>query len=130
MSDLRAPLPPDVMPAMTWWPLVYRKYPVFSLPWLWRRTVLVAVLVGGYGALAALAYLMMNAPVAHVLAMVAYFTGGGVVAVTGGPALATWVRHRRFSPAVEVCGILATVLLGFVIAMAADWWASLGIAHH
>src|SRR4051794_19745973 len=127
-SSLRAPLPPDVVPSMAAGPFSYRKYHVFSLPWLTRRTLLASVLIASYAALAALALRVSGTTWPNVIAMAVYFTAGFIVMVTGGPAIATWVRHRGFGARAEVCGIIVAVVLGFVIAMLADLWCSLGIA--
>lgn len=127
-SELHSPLPPDVVPSMTWWPFRYRKYPVFSLPWLKKRTVLATVLIAAYGVISALVNWKGGVSWGNALGSSAYFIVGGVVMVTGGPALAAWVRHRRFPVQVEAWLILVAVVLGFVIAMVADLIASLGIA--
>jgi hypothetical protein len=129
-TELRAPLPADVVPSLTWGPFCYRRYPVFSLPWLKWRTVLATVLISGYAALSALGYLLLRAPWVDIAAMVGYFVAGGVLMVTGGPALATWLRHRRLSARAEAAGIIVSVVVGFGVACAADYWASNGIMRH
>ena len=128
-SELRSPLPADVMPSMTWWPLGYRKYPVFSLPWLKKRTVLAAALIALYGVYAGLAHGISGTSWTNATLMTLCFVAGGMVMVTGGPALATWARHRGFPGWVEVWCIVVAVVLGFMIAMGVDLVTSLGIAH-
>jgi hypothetical protein len=127
-SGLYAPLPPDVIPALASGPFSYRKYHVFSLPWLMRRTLLASVAIVAYAVLAGLALRMAGSAWPNVAAMTAYFTAGFIAMVTGGPAIATWVRHRDFGARAEVAGIIVAVVLGFVIAMLADLWSSLAIA--
>ena len=66
----------------------------FSLPWLKWRTLLATLLIMGYAALSALGYLLLRASWVDIVAMVGYFVAGGLLMVTGGPALATWLRQR------------------------------------
>jgi len=46
---------------------------------------------------------------------------------TIGPALATWVRHRRWAAGAESWAIILAVVLGFIGGAAADSWSSEGI---
>ncbi len=126
-TTLHQPLPPDVIAGMTWGPFRYRKYPVFSLPWLLWRTLFAGVATSLYGALAALGQRASGGTWADALTGAAYFTAGGILMVTAGPALASWVRYRRWSARAEAWAVMAAVVLGFIGAATADYWASMGI---
>lgn len=126
-GTLHQALPPDVIPGMSWGPFRYRKYPVFSQPWLLWRTLFAAVIITLYGAFAGLAQLAAKATRADALASAVYFIVGGFLMATAGPAMATWVRHRRWSHKAESWGIIAAVLFGFISAAVFDYWASKGI---
>lgn len=125
-AALDQPLPPDVIPGMTWGPLGYRRYPVFSLPWLKKRTRFAVAVMVGYGLLSALAHLGQASWV-NALALLGYFVVGGVLMVTAGPALATWVRHRRLPAKAEAWSVVGAVVLGLIAALVSDAWASGGI---
>jgi two-component sensor histidine kinase len=56
-----------------------------------------------------------------------YFVIGGMLMVSTGPALATWIRHRRWSSTMEGWMIVIAVIVGFSSAAAFDFWASKGI---
>jgi len=124
---LDQPLPPDVIAGMTWGPFHYRKYPVFSGRWLQWRTVFAAVIILLYGALAGLAQLAAKQSLSEALTGTGYFIVGCLLMVTAGPAIATWVRHRRWSARAESWAVIAAVVLGFVGAAMADYWSSKGI---
>lgn len=124
---LDQPLPPDVIVGMTWGPFRYRKYPVFSWPWLKGRTIFASVVIVLYGLMAAFVHVAAKATWANALTMTGYFSVGAILMVTMGPALATWVRRRGMSAKVEAWCVVVTVVLGFVIAAASDAWASSGI---
>jgi sensor histidine kinase YesM len=127
---LNAPLPPDMIPGICAGPLGYRKYPVFSVPWLKKRTLFAAVVIALYAALMSLMHLALGRlPFSTVLVTFAYFVTGAFIMVTGGPAIGAWVRHRKFSPSLEAGLIVVVAILGFVIAIVADLLSSKGIMH-
>ncbi|MFZ4764195.1 MAG: sensor histidine kinase [Roseimicrobium sp.] len=126
-TALEQPLPPDAIVGMTWGPFRYRRYPVFSGRWLQWRTMLAAVLIVLYGALAGLAQVAAGTGLADALTGTGYFIVGCLLMVTAGPALATWVRHRRWPARAESSAVIAAVVLGFVGAALADYWSSKGI---
>lgn len=123
-TPLDASLPPDVIVGMTWGPFRYRKYPVFSRPWFLWRLLAFAVAIVLYGVLAALGQLLGGATPANAAITGAYFVFGSLLMFTVGPALATWVRHRRFGHAREGWMVVASVVLGVVASLGADAWAS------
>lgn len=121
---LDAVLPPQVLVGgNTVWSR-YRQYPVFSLPWLRGRSLLFAAvlvvfaLITGFG--------VGFATRDYGLGLL----GGGhlfvafMLMATAGPALATWVRYRRWPPTRERKAVVVAVLIGIAVSFAADHWAS------
>lgn len=123
-SHLNEPLPPDVVVGMTWGPLHYRRYPVFSRRWLFGRFWFSVVAVGLYGVLTALGALISGISWQASLSAAAYFILGVMLMLTVGPALATWVRHRAFPPKREAWYVIVAVIVGFIAAVVADAWSS------
>ena len=102
----------------------YRRYPVFSLRWLLGRSMifigivlLVSAVIGVGSGLA------MQDASAGLKIWLAQFTAFSMMA-TMGPALATWVRHRRWPVSRERKGVVIAVLLGIVISFFIDRLAS------
>lgn len=122
-----APLPPDVIAGMTWGPFGYRRYPVFSRPWLLWRTVFATLAICLYGMLALVGHVAAGDGWARALMGTGYFVAGCVLMVTAGPAVATWVRSRGWNERTEARAVIVSVVLGFAGAGAADWWSSRGI---
>jgi hypothetical protein len=127
-ADLEQPLPSDAIVGMTWGPFRYRKYPVFSWPWLKWRTMSVSVAIMLYGALSALGLLAAKHTLAECLNSTAYFIVTCVLMVTAGPGLASWVRTRRWSAATEAKAVIVAVVIGFVSAAVLDYFGSKGVA--
>lgn len=119
---LRSPLPPDLIVGMTWGPFRYRKYPVFSPPWLKGRFWSSGSAVVLYAALSFTAHAVFKTPLANNLATTGYFIAGFLLMLNGGPLLAGWVRHRGMKR--EPLAVVVAVVLGFIIAVLADAWAS------
>jgi hypothetical protein len=112
---------------MTWGPFRYRRYRVFSLPWLKSRFLVSAIAVSLYGSLIVLGQLVGGATPANAGITAAYFIVGAQLMLTIGPALATWVRYRRLENRREGWAVVAAVVLGVAAGMCADAWASRGI---
>lgn len=119
---LNQPLPPDLVVGMTWGPFRYRKYPVFSVNWLKGRFITTTTAVVLYALLSMAVQAMLGTPWANNLSSTGYFILGFVLMLSGGPLLATWVRHRGMKR--EGRAVVFVVAIGFIIAMAADAWAS------
>jgi hypothetical protein len=124
---LHHPLPADAITGMTWGPFRYRRYRVFSLPWLKSRFLVSAIAVSLYGSLIVLGQLVGGATPANAGITAAYFIVGAQLMLTIGPALATWVRYRRLENRREGWAVVAAVVLGVAAGMCADAWASRGI---
>ena len=125
--NLDLPLPPDTITGMTWGPFRYRKYPVFSWRWWRARTVAAFIVIALYGLVAAAAQAASRATGTQAALTCSYFVLGALLMVSTGPALATWIRHRRWSPTMEAGMIVIAVIVGFGSAAAFDFWASNGI---
>lgn len=121
------PLPPDTITGMTWGPFRYRKYPVFSWRWLKARTLASFMIITIYGIIAAAAQAASRTTGDMAAITCGYFVIGGMLMVSTGPALATWIRHRRWSSTMEGWMIVIAVIVGFSSAAAFDFWASKGI---
>ncbi|HJU40321.1 MAG TPA: sensor histidine kinase, partial [Tahibacter sp.] len=117
-------LPADVVAAGNHAWSRYRTFPAFSAPWLAGRTRVFAIVVGtvalvvGFGR----GVLDRDYPLGALGGV--YLFVSFMLMATAGPAFATWVRHRRWSPRVERRAIVAAVLAGIVVSGAVDWWAS------
>lgn len=121
---LSHPLPPDVIVGMTWGPFYYRKYPVFSWPWLRWRLVVVSIAVFLYGLLSMWGQRVAGESWRDAAAAMAYFVAGMMIMFTAGPALASWVRCRGWSRRVEGWAIVASAILGIAAGVAGDAWSS------
>jgi len=122
--SLRAALPAEVLVrGNTVWAR-YRQYPVFSLPWLRGRSLLFGAVIAVFASVVAFGTAVStDNPVLGALAglhMLAAF----LLMATTGPALATWVRHRRWPIRRERTAVVLAVLLGMGASAVADHWAS------
>jgi sensor histidine kinase YesM len=119
---LRQPLPPDLVVGMTWGPFHYRKYPVFSMPWLKGRFWASGIAVVLYAALSFAVQAAFKTPLANNLSTTGYFIAGFLLMLNGGPLLAAWVRRRGMKR--EPLAVVGAIVLGFIIAVLSDAWAS------
>ena len=121
---LNQPLPAEVLVGGNAVWSRYRQYPVFSRRWLVGRSLL-------FGSVIATLSLVLGIGVgaagrdygvgllAGVHMLVAF-----LLMATAGPALAAWVRARRWPLRRERRGVVVAVLLGMVVSAGADFWAS------
>jgi signal transduction histidine kinase len=122
--DLREPLPGEVLRRVSRGLAAYRNYPVFSWPWLGKRTLLIALAVGSLGVLSGLgAYADRRDPRA-ALSVALNLTLAFVLIATLGPLLATVVRHRGFRFRTERVLVLLALLVGMGASFFADAFAS------
>jgi sensor histidine kinase YesM len=102
----------------------YRRYPVFSLRWLLGRSAIfatvllfVAVVIGtGSGLVMQDWWVGVRIGITEWVAF--------MLMATMGPALATWVRHRRWPVSRERKAVVIAVLLGMLISFFVDRLAS------
>lgn len=122
--SLQRPLPAEVIVGGSAAWSRYRQYPVFSAPWLARRSLLFMALIAPPALLlGAVAVAEGHGYRAGLLMFALQFTGFSLMA-TAGPAFATWVRHRHWSEAHERRGVMIAVLLGVVSSFVVDHFVS------
>ncbi|MDH5823891.1 histidine kinase [Luteimonas sp. RD2P54] len=121
---LHRPLPDDVLVGgNTVWSR-YRRYPVFSGPWLRGRTLLFALAIGLFALATALGVGVSSADYRAGLFAGAHLFAAFLLMATAGPALATWVRYRHWPLRRERRMVVAAVLAGVALSGLVDWWAS------
>lgn len=122
--QLNQALPDDVVVGGSSRIIAYRNYPVFSLPWLKKRSLLFAIVIGMFALPAGIGFWVMSQKLEIGLLTAVHFFLAFMVMATAGPACATWVRHRRFKIATERRAVVFAVLLGIVASYFADQWSS------
>ena|SRR5690625_3663104 len=120
---LNEPLPAGVVVDGSARLLRYRNYPVFSWPWLRGRTLFALVLVTAWASLNGMGIGLLGGPGAGLQVWLHQFCAF-MLMTTCGPALATVVRHRRWSRRREGMALVAAVLIGMAISAGVDVWAS------
>ncbi len=122
--QLNQALPDDVVAGGSSRIIAYRNYPVFSLPWLKKRSLLFAIVIGLFALPVGLGFSVMTQKIELGLLTGGHFFVAFMVMATAGPAFATWVRHHRFSISNERRAVVFAVLLGIVASYFADQWSS------
>ncbi len=121
---LNQALPDDVVAGGTFRIIAYRNYPVFSLPWLKKRSLLFGIVIAMFALPVVIGLGAVSQKIELGLLAGLHFFLGFMVMATAGPALATWVRHRGFSISNERRGVVLAVLIGIVTSYFADRWSS------
>src|SRR5262245_13527226 len=109
--SLFEPLPADVVGRPAGSLGDYRMYPVFSLPWLKRRA---AIFVPGAVGIGIVQAVFVGAAFNDLrLAVLCAAVGAPIwaVIVSAAPALATFVRHRRFPLPRERVAVIAAIVI-------------------
>jgi hypothetical protein len=122
---LGRPLPGDVLRRVRTGLSAYQNYPVFSARWLLGRTVRTALITGGISAMLCLGSWLGGHPIAASIC--AYFTTGVTLITSAGPALATWIRHRRWPLRFEQPLVICALIVGVLASLEIDGWASSAI---
>jgi len=122
--QLHQALPDDVVVGGSSSITAYRNYPVFSLPWLKKRSLLFGIVIGLFALPVGIGFGVMTQKFELGLLTGTHFFLAFMVMATAGPAFATWVRHRRFTIAKERRAVVFAVLLGLVASYFADQWSS------
>ena len=126
---LSRPLPAEVLVGSDAVWSRYRRYPVFSLPWLRGRSLVFGSVIAlfavitGFGAGAAVNDWRLALLAGGYMFLCFLFMA------TAGPALATLVRHRRWPLRRERVGVVLAVLLGIAASYPVDRRASHFIEH-
>jgi hypothetical protein len=102
----------------------YRRYPAFSWPWLWRRWIPFALVIGAIAAMSTAGSASALGDWGLALLGGAHFFAGAMVVTQAGAALATWVRHRHWAGSRQRAGVAIALLLGIGLSFLADAWAS------
>jgi two-component sensor histidine kinase len=122
--SLEEPLPSDVF-ASAAGPLAgYRCYPTFTGQWFWRRTAIFGPTVAAVGALQGLLIAIQLSD--NQLGVLSAAVGIPIwlIIVTAGPALATFVRHRRWPLNLERVAVVSAILLGLVVSCVGQYVAA------
>jgi hypothetical protein len=102
----------------------YRQYPVFSVPWLKRRSLIFVPAAAGVGFMQA-ALVGANFNDWQLAALcVAVGVPIWVLIVTGGPALATLVRHRGWPLEWERPAVVIAIAIGIALSFAGQFAAN------
>ena len=125
---LDQPLPPSVVVGGSARLTRYRQYPVFSWPWLRGRSWLALALVSAWALLNGLGVGVGARSAGPGLQVFLHQFVAFMLMATVGPALATWVRHRRLPRTRETVALIGAILAGMVISVAVDFWASAKVA--
>lgn len=121
---LYQPLPDSVVVGGNFLWTRYRRYPVFSLPWLGGRILLFGSVIAVFSLLTLLGTLLSPASVRGALTATAYTFFAFLLITTAGPALATAARHLRLPlPRERACVVLA-LCTGIGVSYVVDSWAS------
>lgn len=121
---LRQPLPDDVAVGGGFLWTRYRRYPVFSAPWLVGRTLLFGSVILGFSLLTLLGALIGPVTAVGAVAASAYMFVAFVLMTTAGPLLATCVRHLRLPLRRERTFVVLSLCVGIALSYFADRWAS------
>ncbi len=113
--SLNEPLPAEVFDRAPGHWIGYRAFPTYSWQWFWRRTALFAPFATGVGLLQSvlIGIEIRSAPLGWLCAAVGVPVW--IVIVTGGPALATLVRHQNLPIQRERFAIVIAILVGVAV---------------
>lgn len=107
----------------------YRQYPVFSWPWLRGRSLMFAAIIAVFALVTAFGTGAAARDFGLGALAGAHLFAAFLLMATAGPALATWIRHRRLPVRRERVGVVLAVLLGMVASYHVDRWASESVDH-
>jgi sensor histidine kinase YesM len=113
--SLDEPLPAEVFDGASGPWVGYRAFPTYSRQWFWRRTALFAPFAGGVALLQSLltGVAVHSTPLGWLCAAVGVPIW--IVIVTGGPALATLVRHLNLQMQRERLAIVIAIVAGVAV---------------
>jgi hypothetical protein len=122
--DLNQALPDAVVVGNSITIAAHRNFPVFSLPWLKKRSLIFAIAIGVFAVPVFVGLATMSKRIDLGALSAAHFFLAFMCMATAGPALATWVRHQRFRVSTERRAVVFAVLLGIVASYFVDQWSS------
>ncbi len=117
-------LPDDVVVSSAWKVAAYRNYPVFSLPWLKKRSFLFAIIIGLFALPVWLGIWFVSNRIDLGLLVAVHFFLGFMVMAGAGPSLATWVRYQKLPIKRERSAVVVAILLGILLSYFSDQWSS------
>jgi sensor histidine kinase YesM len=117
---LDRPLPAELLRRVPGSLAAYQHYPVFSFPWLRKRSALFILAIVSFATLIGLAHASQSHDPAAGLLVAAQFALGALGMSSGGPLLATLVRSRGLAPKRERWLIMAALFCGLVLSYAID----------
>ncbi|AKU98959.1 Autolysin sensor kinase [Labilithrix luteola] len=127
---LDRPLPSETFQRVNWGPAGYASYPVFSAPWLRRRSMTFGIALSAIGVLVGVAVRVTDGETVRAVMVALHFVVGGLLVSSLGPLLATIVRHRRLGADREPAALLVALAIGTFSSFLVDRWASAGIERH
>lgn len=101
----------------------YRRYPVFSWPWLKGRILLFSLPVLLWSLLIAGSVAVIGSPATGGV-LFFHFLWTHMLIVSAGPALATLVRRARLPEARERWLVVLAIVTGIALAFVLEWWVS------
>ncbi len=113
-------LPAEVVTRNAGGLMSYRNFPVFSVNWLKRRSLLFGVIFAVFFALVLIGMLSSSGDVllSATLGMLTF--SAFMFMACAGPAIATWVRHRRWPQRRERIGVVLGLLVGIALSYGID----------
>jgi hypothetical protein len=124
LHPLNRPLPPGVAAGESAFIQFYQQYVVFSWPWAWRRTLVFGSLGVFAGALFGASHGLYAKDAGEGLIVTLACSTANLFLVGAGPLLAAFVRHRAWPLRVERTLIVAAVIIGMMLGVVTDDWAS------
>lgn len=121
---LDRPLPAGMRLAGDGWWARYRHYPVFSPRWLAGRSLRFGLCIVAFASLVGLSLGLATRSGVSGALVAAHFAAAFLAMVLVGPALATFVRMRRWPARVERITVVAAIVLGVATSFAIDQWSS------
>jgi two-component sensor histidine kinase len=123
--SLNEPLPSDVFASAAGAFAGYRCYPTYTVQWFWRRTAIFGPAVAALGTLQSIVLAVQLNDTQLGLLCAAVSIPIWLVFVTTGPALATFVRHRRWPLKVERVVVVIAILVGLIASCLAQYLGGL-----
>jgi len=117
-------LPPDVVAGESAFIQFYQQYAAFSWPWAWRRTLVFGLLGLLAAALFGASHGLHARDVGEAIIVTLASGTANLFLVGAGPMLGALVRHRAWPLRLERTLIVAAVIVGMVLAVVTDFWAS------
>src|SRR5688572_30437938 len=122
--SLNRRLPPDMAAGESAFIQFYQQYVAFSWPWAWRRTLVFGLLGLLAGALFGASHGLHARDFGEGVIVTLASTTANLFLVGAGPMLAAVVRHWSWPLRLERTLIVAAVIVGMVLGVVTDDWAS------